>query len=87
MFMGPGEIWVLIPIAAIVMWGARGIVTALAGARHATERHVASGTDAELKADLEALRQRVTELEERQDFAERMLTRGAQGVEGRDNAS
>ena len=84
--MGPGEVWVLIPLAAIVMWGARGIVTALAAGRRAASPQISQGAD-EVRAELEALRHRVTELEERQDFAERMLTRGSHGDRGPDRAS
>jgi hypothetical protein len=85
--MGAGEVWVLIPLAAILMWGARGIVTAIAGGRHATRPQVPPGSDDEVKAELDALRQRVTELEERQDFAERVLARGSREGEDRNRAS
>jgi hypothetical protein len=67
-------IWVLIPVTAIAMWGARGIAQAMAlGRAHQAQRMAGPGDDA-VRADLEALRQRVAELEERQDFTERMLT-------------
>jgi hypothetical protein len=85
--VGPGEVWVLIPLAAIVMWGARGIATALAAGRRAASPQISQGADDEVKGELEALRHRVTELEERQDFTERMLTRGSHGEQRSDRAS
>jgi len=85
--VGPGEVWVLIPLAAIVMWGARGIATAVAAGRHADRSQVPPPAGDEVRAEIEALRHRVTELEERQDFAERMLTRGSHTSEDRNRAS
>jgi hypothetical protein len=68
-------IWVLIPVAAIVMWGARGIASTIASGRHP---HVLTPpVDEAMRDEVEQLRQRVTELEERQDFTERVLTRGS----------
>jgi len=40
------------------------------------------GPDEQVRAELDALRQRVTELEERQDFTDRMLTRGRDAEAG-----
>lgn len=69
-------IWVLIPVTAIAMWGARGIAQAIAlGRAHEAQRLAAPEDDA-VRAELEDLRQRVTELEERQDFTERVLASG-----------
>lgn len=78
------EVWVLIPLAAIIMWGAQGIARAMfvGRARHAPP----AVPDDAMRAELEDLRQRVMELEERQDFTDRMLTRGARG-DGADHAS
>jgi hypothetical protein len=78
------EAWALIPIVAIIMWGAQGIARAVFGGR---ARHARPALpDATLQAELEDLRHRVMELEERQDFTDRMLTRGARG-DGGDHAS
>lgn len=74
-------IWVLIPVAAIVMWGARGIAQAIAVARAHEAQGLARPADDEVRAELDHLRQRVAELEERQDFTERMLTRGTHDAE------
>jgi hypothetical protein len=78
------EPWTLIPLAAILMWGAQGIARALFAAR---ARSVPPAVpDDGVRAELDDLRHRVMELEERQDFTDRMLTRGARG-EGADRAS
>jgi len=74
-------IWVLVPVAAIVMWGLKGIAQARAGGgdprglreevralRAEVERLREGGSDA-------ALEGRLLELEERVDFAERLLAR------------
>jgi len=68
-------VWVLIPLAAIVMWGAKGIAQALAAGR--ARQAPPAVPDAAVRAELDDLRNRVMELEERQDFTDRMLTRGA----------
>ncbi|HET7040097.1 MAG TPA: hypothetical protein VFH97_09420 [Gemmatimonadales bacterium] len=73
--------WMLVPLAAILMWGLQGIARARAGGdtrglreevralRGEVERlRDGTGTDG-------ALEQRVAELEERVDFAERLLAR------------
>ena len=103
------EPWVLIPVAAIVMWGIQGIVRAFRGLPEPRRVHrrrggglvvgkLATADDASdprsnesLRAELEdvrqrlgeleALHQRVVELEERQDFTERVLTRGSRDPE------
>jgi hypothetical protein len=97
--MGPGEVWVLIPIAAIVMWGLQGMVRAMRGlpeprSHHRSRGHRAvqagdegAGTDESLRGEVEDLRRRLTELEERQDFAERLLTRAANQETERNRAS
>ena len=78
------DVWVLIPLAAILMWGVQGVARALSAGR---ARQVPPAVpDEALRAELETLRQRVLELEERQDFTDRMLTRGARG-DGADHAS
>jgi hypothetical protein len=76
-------VWVLIPLAAIVMWGAKGIAQALAAGRARSTPAVLP--DDGLRAEVEDLRQRVMELEERQDFTDRVLTRGR--GEGMDHGS
>lgn len=86
------EPWVLIPVVAIIMWGIQGVARALRGVpdprgRGHRGRDVAAGAEAReidesVRTELEQLRQRVAELEERQDFTERMLTRGSQGGTG-----
>ena len=95
--MGPGEVWVLIPVAAIVMWGLQGIVRGVRGlpeprSHHRNRGHRALDAEEEssaesVRAELDDVRRRLTELEERQDFAERLLTRAANQAEGRDRAS
>lgn len=72
------EFWVLIPLAAIVMWGAQGIARAVFAGRRAQADRV-RGPDDETRRELEDLRMRVAELEERQDFTDRVLTRGRGG--------
>jgi hypothetical protein len=96
---GPGEVWVLIPVVAIVMWGLQGVARALRGlpeprSHHRSRGHRAqaapdevAGPDEAVRAELDDMRRRLTELEERQDFAERLLTRAANQAEGRDRAS
>lgn len=72
--MDASTVWVLIPLAAIVMWGAKGVAQALAAGR--ARQAPPALPDAGVRAELEDLRQRVLELEERQDFTDRVLTRG-----------
>jgi len=72
--MDASTVWVLIPVVAIVMWGAKGIAQAIAAGRARQTQHALP--DEGLRAELEDLRQRVLELEERQDFTDRVLTRG-----------
>lgn len=80
--MDASVVWVLIPLAAIVMWGAKGIAQAMAAGR---ARHAPPALpDEGLRGEVEDLRQRVLELEERQDFTDRVLTRGR--GEGADRA-
>jgi hypothetical protein len=74
--MDAGTVWVLIPLAAIVMWGAKGIAQAVFAGRG---RATPAVPDPGLRTELEDLRQRVMELEERQDFTDRILTRGQHG--------
>lgn len=106
------EAWVLIPLAAIIMWGAQGIVRALRGVPGPRRVHRRrdgglvvgglagdfTGADEAVRSeledlrqrmnDLEGLQQRVAELEERQDFTERVLTRGSHDTEpGRPHGS
>jgi hypothetical protein len=85
------EPWVLIPIVGIIMWGIQGVARVLRGvpeprAHRRAGRDVAGepppALDESVRSELEQLRQRVAELEERQDFTERMLTRGSQGDTG-----
>lgn len=86
------EPWVLIPIVAIIMWGIQGVARALRGVpeprahrrggRDLSAGEPARALDESVRTELEQLRQRVAELEERQDFTERMLTRGSQGGPG-----
>lgn len=78
------DVWVVIPLAAIIMWGAQGIARAVFAGR-ARQAPPAVPDDA-VRAELDTLRNRVTELEERQDFAERMLARGTHD-RGADHAS
>jgi hypothetical protein len=78
--MDAGTVWVLIPLAAIIMWGLRGMVGArgrgdsrglqeeVRALRSEVERLKEGGADA-------ALEGRLLELEERVDFAERLLAR------------
>jgi hypothetical protein len=75
--MDASVVWVLIPLAAIVMWGAKGIAQAVAVGR--ARAAAPALPDEGLRAEIEELRQRVMELEERQDFTDRMLTRGQHG--------
>jgi hypothetical protein len=75
-------IWVLVPVAAIVMWGLKGIAQARAGG---TDTRGLREEVRALRADLDRLREggsggegleaRLLELEERVDFAERLLAR------------
>jgi len=69
------EAWTIIPVVAIVMWGVQGIARAVFA--HRAVRPVPAAPDEAIRAELEALRARVAEIEERQDFAERMLARGS----------
>lgn len=82
------EIWALIPIAAIVMWGVQGVARAIAAGVAQRGSRPDAVADDRLRMEVEELRRRVLELEERQDFAERMLTRGApDGAKGGRDAS
>lgn len=72
--MDASTVWVLIPLVAIVMWGAQGVAKALAAGR--ARQAPPALPDEGLRAELDDLRQRVLELEERQDFTDRVLTRG-----------
>jgi hypothetical protein len=76
-----GVVWVLVPVAAIVMWGIRGIATARGGGGDTRELREEVRA---LKAEVDRLREgridealegRLLELEERVDFAERLLAR------------
>ena len=78
--MDASTVWVLIPLAAIVMWGAKGIAQAIAAGRAREAQRALP--DQGLRAEVEELRQRVLELEERQDFTDRVLTRGREGANG-----
>lgn len=69
------EAWTIIPVAAIVMWGVQGIARAVFAHRAAPP--LPAAPDEALRAELEQLRQRVAEIEERQDFTERVLARGS----------
>jgi hypothetical protein len=75
------DVWVLVPLIAIVMWGLRGIAHARAGG--GDQRGLREEVRA-LRAEVERLREggsdsalegRLMELEERVDFAERLLAR------------
>jgi hypothetical protein len=68
------EAWTLIPLAAILMWGAQGIARAISANR---ARPSVPASDEGLRAEVEDLRRRLAEIEERQDFTERMLARGS----------
>jgi hypothetical protein len=69
------EAWTIIPVAAIVMWGVQGIARAMFA--HRAPPPLPAVPDEGVRAELEALRQRMAEIEERQDFTERMLARGS----------
>lgn len=69
------EAWTLIPLAAILMWGAQGIARVVFA--HRARPPLPAMPDEAVRAELDALRQRVAEIEERQDFTERMLARGS----------
>jgi hypothetical protein len=80
------EAWAVIPVVAIVMWGLVGIARAVRGLPDLPSHHRSRGhrgleadqvaqPDESVRAELEELRRRMTELEERQDFAERLLAR------------
>jgi hypothetical protein len=58
------------------MWGVQGIARAVFAHRAAPP--LPAVPDEALRAELEQLRQRVAEIEERQDFTERVLARGSQ---------
>lgn len=79
--MDASTVWVLIPLAAIVMWGAKGIAQAIAAGR--ARQAAPTLPDEGLRTEVEELRQRVLELEERQDFTDRVLTRGRGEGNGR----
>jgi hypothetical protein len=75
------DVWVLVPLIAIVMWGLQGIARARGGGAEA--RGLREEVRA-LRAEVERLREggsdgalegRLLELEERVDFAERLLAR------------
>lgn len=76
--MDPGQIAVLIPIVAIIC----GTVVKVANTYHSTHR-LPPGGDANprleaLEEDVAAMRQELSEAQERLDFAERLLARGKQ---------
>jgi hypothetical protein len=76
-------VWVLVPMTAIIMWGLRGIAVARHSGRGADDSKLKEEVR-ELRAEVERLREgrtdealegRLLELEERVDFAERLLAR------------
>jgi hypothetical protein len=76
-------VWVLVPVTAIIMWGVRGIAVARQANRGADDARLKEEVR-ELRAEVERLREghpeealegRLLELEERVDFAERLLAR------------
>jgi hypothetical protein len=85
------EPWVIIPVVAMVMWGVQRAVRARhglpePGLHHGDRRQRAvegnDGTavaDGSVRTELDDLRRRLEELEERQDFAERLLIRERSG--------
>ncbi len=73
------ESWAIIPVVAIVMWGLVQIFRVRSRALGHGRPGALPPDDASLRPEVEDLRRRVMELEERQDFTERMLTRGGPG--------
>lgn len=75
------ESWAIIPVVAIVMWGLVQIFRLRSRTLGRGRTAALPPDDAGLRPEVDDLRRRVMELEERQDFTERMLTRG--GPSGR----
>ena len=71
--MDPGTVGVFIPIAAILAWGAVRIATIQAGHKKGAEPDTSSRLQ-ELENEVGALRQELSEAQERIDFTERMLS-------------
>lgn len=67
------SIWVLVPITLFLVMGMSRALRGPLGKALADRIAGRSGGAAEVHQELEDLRQRVAELEERQDFTERML--------------
>lgn len=70
--MDPGVVGVFIPIAAILAWAGVRIATITAESRKATDPDTTNRLQA-LEHELGALRQEMSETQERLDFAERLL--------------
>jgi hypothetical protein len=71
--MDPGTVGVFIPIAAILAWGAVRIATIQAEHKKGAEPDT-SNRLRELENEVGALRQELSEAQERIDFTERMLS-------------
>jgi len=74
--MGPDSLAPLIPVAAILVWGAVKIAKIRAQGRGAAEPEAAARLQA-LESELGTLRQELGEVHERLDFAERLLAQHA----------
>ena len=77
--MDPGSIGALVPVAAILMFGAVKIakIKAQAGGHAAAADPEATARLEALEGELGALRQELGEVHERLDFAERLLAQHA----------
>ena len=72
--MGPDTLAPLIPIAAILVWGAIKMANILTKGRAAADPAATARLEA-MEAELGALRQELGEVHERLDFTERLLAR------------
>ena len=77
--MDPGQIALSIPVVAIIMGGLVKISSNMKGPRRAPGDPELDGRVERLEQEMTALRQELTEAQERLDFTERLLAQSREG--------